>query len=149
MSDILSLGMIFSSEEECCQIVERYAERVGFTLRKSFRTKGSIGRMLCSRAGHPEVKITQPEKQRNRSSLRCGCEFEVCFRRKDSGEERASIWELESAKLEHTGGCVPSAQQRSVGLRRAGTKVSLMVLTTLKELIEVGGQAKHIRLVAL
>ena len=73
----------------------------------------------CTRAGHPAAKKEGPEIPRNRSSLRCGCEWKVYARRVHPNLDE-SEWKIVSAKLDHTNGCSPCAEQQLLAERARG-----------------------------
>ena len=62
MEEQFKVDTIFDSEEAFVKTVEAYAELEGFTVRRKFPSKGNLGYVVCSRAGFPDPKQTEVEK---------------------------------------------------------------------------------------
>ncbi len=93
LEDNFQINCTFKKPENALEIVEKYAEAIGFALKFSyFKKTHNYYRITCSRGGEnwrqrkkrklgeddDEVAVVSPK--RNRITLKCSCTFSVLFR---------------------------------------------------------------------
>nr|CAD1818216.1 unnamed protein product [Ananas comosus var. bracteatus] len=93
--------MTFNSEEEAYNFYNAYAERVGFSVRKSHTSRRKDGSLqcryfVCSKEGkhyaHP-IRVPKEPRATGRANCRARVEFRV---------DRKNVWTIKRVELEHT-----------------------------------------------
>ena len=77
------------------------------------------------------------EKKRKSSSLKCGCQWSIKFSYKDRNCKTNSFIKLTNINLNHTNGCEPSFAQLNATLKRSGTLVRNISMSSMYRLTSV------------
>jgi hypothetical protein len=133
-ADLFPKGKMYSS------VVDMREQLRQFGCRKGFGVTTVCNKLCCTRCAEPQSDINKREKKIAdglvaegsrrifKSSTRCGCPFQICFRRqtpKDSCNK--SIVITGSSYYKHDNGCVPSRDQLQVELQKAGVLTRAVV----------------------
>ena len=131
-------GKVYSSPAELREELKAFANTKGFAV----ASEGS--RIRCTRAEESLAiqnkrirRGTVPEeKQRNRTSTRCGCPFRVCFTKVDRSDKNSKAIKITPGSVyTHGNGCLPSRGQLVVEKRKAGAYSVAVNETQIKSIL--------------